>query len=535
MQNDISSKFPNEEAAAPPIDSSRTMAALDEISRSICSIQNSISSLTKTRDEYLIHFQQYQSDYEYMQCIYTKMKDSLLNQKHDIPNDPFAISSYTAPNHIRTFDFLIQPPRHPNHNQNVNSGQPNTINDLFPNSKHNAHPIPQPIMPIVQPIDPPLLNDMILQPVEHLQMSLVDLSYQLISTDNNKLNVGLRFALRIPAVLCSVQFDPNGKIIAFSDGRLLHLISAENGALMSSIEIPRSQTKNELHTRTIRFSHDGKLIALSSMASGISIFSTETHKCLGTLNVHSKPVSSILFLKKRSHLVPIAQNASIQTYGYDQMDSTLISGSFDGMLCIWDIPTMSLIKIIPHGRNEVNGQLNREGAIVSLATDCDETFIAVGFMKGVVGIYDTTFSQPMNSFTAHDEYLLSVQMVPGESAIITTSHDKTAKLWGLYGVSSCKKVFSSHKDYVICSSMAHPQIGLVKGNQHTIKENTLMLTGSKDETLKGWNRKSGDELFTIVGHKNTLFEIMHHPSEMSFVSCSGDGLVCLWDYKSPPY
>ena len=59
----------------------------------------------------------------------------------------------------------------------------------------------------------------------------------------------------------------------------------------------------------------------------------------------------------------------------------------------------------------------------------------------------------------------------------------------------------------------------------------MVLSGSKDESLKGWNTKTGSCLFTIKAHQNTLFRVNHHPTENCFISCAGDGKVCVWEYN----
>jgi WD40 repeat protein len=133
-------------------------------------------------------------------------------------------------------------------------------------------------------------------------------------------------------------------------------------------------------------------------------------------------------------------------------------------------------------------------------------------------MYDQTFSQPMSSFQGHQQYLLNVVISP-QDMIATASHDKTVKLWTLRGVASCKQTLRGHTDYVLAIAFA--------------PRDPLLFTGSKDETIKCWSQKTGECLFTVNGPRNTLFQLDHHPSERTFISCSGDGLVCAWDYVLP--
>ena len=418
--------------------------ALDKvssISAAVCTLKTQVFDLERVRDQARIHLQSLQRDYDRLNRVYNQIK-------HSLDKRPDEVQQRSAP-------------------EQAQEGAPEELSVMS---------------------------------VEPAQMSLIKLSWHVTSHSAAfpQQNISLRFSLSTPAVLCTIQFDPTGECVAFSDGRHLHVVSAQKGELMYSMEIPKSVNRNELHTRVLRFSHDGRLIALSSMASAISIFSTQTRKCIGTLEGHKKAVTSLLFMNE---------------------SKTLLSGSYDGLMCIWDVQNMSLVRVIQHGSDCNSGKLNQEGAIVAITTDKDESFVTVGFMSGFVGIYEPSFAQPMNTFSAHSEHLLSVENVPGDSAIVTTSHDKTAKLWMLRGVASCKHVFNGHTDYVLCVAMA--------------KDSGMMITGSKDETIRGWDRKTGEPLFSITGHRNTLFEVHHHPTQHAFVSCSGDGFVCVWDYKYP--
>ncbi|KAH0785573.1 Transcriptional repressor tup12-related protein [Histomonas meleagridis] len=311
-------------------------------------------------------------------------------------------------------------------------------------------------------------------------------------------SIQLRYVYFVPSLLCSIQFDPSGQTIAFSDGRNLHIISFDVGDILSSHEIPRAPHKNNPYTRVIKYSKDGKYIAVTSKVYDISIFSVSKQKFIGTLSSgHCNSISSLLFLND---------------------SKTLLSGSYDGNLCIWDVTIMGLIRLIKHASaNE--GKMSLDGAIVSLSTDANETFIAVGFMNGWIGLYDPSFSQPMNKFKAHSEFLLSLKVIPRSGQIISASQDKTAKLWRVKGVAACEKIFVGHNDSIV--SVAFPTLG---------KNTDLLLTGSKDEKIMGWSMKTGERLFTLKAHKNTIFDISHHPSLNLFATCSGDGLICVWDY-----
>ena len=196
---------------------------------------------------------------------------------------------------------------------------------------------------------------------------------------------------------------------------------------------------------------------------------------------------------------------------------TLVSAGYDRMICLWDLSNYTLIKAIEHPAKDSD---QKEDMIVSI--DCiensPEPFIAVAFMNGNVGIYDIKFEQPMLLFKAHDENLMNLKISPFDSSIATGSQDKTAKVWILKHRPTHQTTLSHHKSLIL--ALAFKPNG------------KMLLTGSKDETICGWDYSKSELLFEIIAHKNTVFEIFHHPTENAFVSCSGEGLVCYWTYDN---
>ncbi|OHS93506.1 Transcriptional repressor tup12-related protein [Tritrichomonas foetus] len=310
---------------------------------------------------------------------------------------------------------------------------------------------------------------------------------------NYKANIKLRYALHTESVVCSVCFNSNSDCLAFSDNRTIYVISTQDLSVITTFEIP-IQNACDFNARVIRISPDSQYLAIGGPMHNVLIYSIPSRKMIGNLLGHENKISTLLF-----------SNDS----------STLYSGGFDGYICIWKLKTMSLVNRIKHGSEET--MKNGSHMIVSLTKDDEESFIAVGFMNGTVGIYDPTFTQPMNSFKAHEQFLLDVSTSPLDCSIATSSHDTTTKIWSLRGVASCRKVLQGHSDFVLSTCFSPKE--------------TICFTGSKDETIKAWDYKKGELIFTLKAHTNTLFELQHHPTEKMFASCSGDGLVCLWTYS----
>jgi WD40 repeat protein len=240
-------------------------------------------------------------------------------------------------------------------------------------------------------------------------------------------------------------------------------------------------------SRTLCFSPDSKLLAVAGPASSILIIDTKTRRTVTALEGHHNIVATITFFRTTMRFVTGA----------------ILTKDF------------KCLRTIQDGGQE-NGR--KEEMITAIAIATDEEYVAVGFMNGTVGLYVAAFAQPMSSFQAHPEFLFHVAISP-KALIATASHDKTARLWVIRGVPTCRRVLAGHT-YCVLTLAFSPTEG-------------VLFTGSKDETIKCWSEETGENLFTLTGHKNTVFQIDHHPHDRTIVCCSGDGIVSVWDYTVP--
>lgn len=304
----------------------------------------------------------------------------------------------------------------------------------------------------------------------------------------------LRYSIETGYLLLSVQFGPTGKQFVFSDGRMLHILDFLTAKEIFNVDLPNSVEKTELHTRTIRYSPDGNYIACTVMESKILIVSTVYQKQMTIFDGHNKIVSALLFLPN---------------------SNTLFSGGFDGILCQWNIQTQQMERKIAHA-NQPSKEYHKSTAIVSLTTDSSGDNLIVGFLDGHIGIYDIQFQNPMCTIIAHNDNLMKTVGSKKSSQIVTVSQDKTAKLWNIHGLFSCKQIFERHTDSVLTAVFS--------------PVDDIVFTGSKDETIKAWDSKTGTLLFTLFGHMNSVFELDHHPTQRTFISCSADSYIAVWDY-----
>ena len=316
----------------------------------------------------------------------------------------------------------------------------------------------------------------------------------------NKSSVSLLYMLNASSVICSVQFDPRGTVFAFSDPRYLRIVNAQNGQIICTCEMATGQSRHELHSRVIKFSPDGNFIAVGIAPHSIGIFSLAQQAMIQTLEGHQCTVSTLQFT---------------------QDSKVLISGGADGYITIWDMKTFQMTKQIQHGQLDSDATHNHEGAISSIVALANDAYFAVGFLSGMVFIYDPSFEHIVAKFAAHNDHLLSMIATP-KGELVTTSADKSIKIWTLTATGAINRmtIENSHSDYVTCACCSY--------------SSDVILTGSKDETIKAWNIEIGSHMFTAKAHKNTVLGMTHHPQLGWFASCSGDGYICVWSYQMQP-
>ena len=452
---------------------------------SILKLKNEIAELQNFRDNASIIAEQYKNDVEHMITYRKQLFAKIPKQKVS----------------IQTQNALIQ--QQQQQQQVMQSYQ----------QQYPVHLQQQPQQQI--PIQPPSIAPPPIpaQQIPPQQMAQMQMQQQMMQDDSqnkefkwnvisdnlfyNKSTVLLRYAINIDSVICSVQFDPTGNFLAFSDPRNLYIINVKDGSVLNTVDLMCPQVRPEMHSRVLRFSPDGQFIAVAIAPKQIGIYSLARNAIVVFLDEHKRNVSSLQFSSD---------------------SQTLISGGFDGLICIWSMATMQLMKKFQHGQMAEDAQYNVEGGIISIVAIPNSPLYAVGFLNGRVSIYDANFEKEYCTFQAHEDRILSMIATP-KGELVTTSDDKSIKVWTLIGSPAERiTIKEGHSDFVtcVCSSFT----------------NDVIITGSKDETIKAWNIDKGEQMFTATAHTNSVLGLAHHPQANLFASCSGDGSICVWYYQT---
>ena len=289
-------------------------------------------------------------------------------------------------------------------------------------------------------------------------------------------------------VICSAEYSPDGNFFAFASFLTLFLYDASSFECKHNISLPFDPgLAYERVTRTVRFSKDSKYLAVCAADFSVFVFQVPSLNHVSTVQKNSACAASITFFNNSSKM--------------------LTSGA-RGTINVYTIPTFQLAKTVV---------FNENSPIVSILISSDDSTVLVLNADGSIGIFDSSFNQQPNIVSTDTSFMYSAALSKSSTFLAIASREKEVKVFSLVGGFKLEKTLEGHTDYVVCVSFS--------------PDGKVVFTGSKDETVRAWDLETSSSLGIFGSHSNTVFNIAHHPDKNMFITCSGDGSLCIVQYK----
>jgi WD40 repeat protein/transcriptional regulator with XRE-family HTH domain len=227
---------------------------------------------------------------------------------------------------------------------------------------------------------------------------------------------------------------------------------------------------------------------------------------------------------------------------------TLASGGNDATVRLWDFQSGTPLETLPH-----------PSPILSVAWSPDERLLASGDPAGQIRLWKIQATQPATCIAiiaGHSNRVWGLAFAPDGNTLASSSWDRTIKLWDVESL-SLLQTLTGHTDRVnkvawspdgrILASCGFDKTiwlwDVAQGSYraalhgHTAGVNGLafmpdsrsLLTGGEDGTLRVWDAASGQCVRVIQGYAASLFDVDWSPDGAQLVSGGTDTLVAVWE------
>jgi len=275
---------------------------------------------------------------------------------------------------------------------------------------------------------------------------------------------------------------------------------------------------------SLAFSPDGTMVLTGCFDGSVKLWQTNNGNLLKTIKAHNTgSVNGLVFSRDGSFFVTGCFGKSIKTW--DKFGNLLkdfknvyctvrwMEVSHDGSLLyvvdneiqVWNCESGTQIDTLKE--NEIN---------IVVVSPNGKSLLA-GKSTGSVLLLKTSDYSLIKEFKDHKEGICSLAFSKDGTMFISSSVDKTIKLWDI-GTKKLVKTFNGHSNTVdgVCFS----------------PDGSLIASGSSDKTVKLWDRKSGSLLKTLIGHQANILDVAFSPDGNLLVSISEDKKIKFWKRAS---
>jgi translation initiation factor 3 subunit I len=151
--------------------------------------------------------------------------------------------------------------------------------------------------------------------------------------------------------------------------------------------------------------------------------------------------------------------------------------------------------------------------------------LLVAYESGLMRIYDPHTGVMQQEWKAHEASVSSFSFNATKTLLITTSHDRSAKLWD---VKEMRVIQTFTADVPLNSASISPitEHVIVGGGQEAMSVTTTAASAGKFET-RFFHMIFGQELGRVKGHFGPINTLSFHPDGRSFTSGAEDGYLRL--------
>lgn len=326
----------------------------------------------------------------------------------------------------------------------------------------------------------------------------------------------------------SIAFSPDGKTFASPSKRTaLYLWDTDTGKQKRII------TGSGASVMRLRFSPDGLLLAGANANSSVYLWDphTGTHRFnFASDNMSFSPDGSTLATVNGKDLLLwdtltgqqkqtfTGHSSGVRSVLFSPDGAMLVSGSKDGTVSLWHIPT----------GQQMNVQHRNVNSPFSFSPD--GTVIASGNRdrNGTVSLWHIRTGEQQQILSGHQHSVSCVSFSPDGAMLASGGDDGTIYLWDLR-TGQQKGAFTG---YTVGYQRAHQYTKAITRLVFN-PDGTTLVSECVDTTLRLWNIDTGQHKNIRTGDNTAeIYSLAMSPDSTTIASGSNDGIIRLWDTRT---
>ncbi len=208
-------------------------------------------------------------------------------------------------------------------------------------------------------------------------------------------------------------------------------------------------------------------------------------------------------LFSQDHVLEGHQEA-VRSLAYSSDGKFLASGSFDGTIRIWDVPSGSL-------KESFNAH---DDAIRSIAFSPDGDLLASVSFDQILKIRDLSSGEFQTEIEAHQASINKVLFSPSGDVLYTTSLDNRILMWDVNTGNLVREIVNNHDGGILSLELS--------------EKAGLLTSGGIDGTIRVYDLQGEDTAY-LGDHTGWVYDLAISPDGAEMASCSLDQSVKVWD------